>query len=110
MIVAGVTIGAVIDVPPQGGGAALLNGSHRFVMTGQHPLTILLAISRAMLPEDLRQVYPGNSAISCSMISLATASALRVKCVYNMVLVREACPNQVWMRRMLTPFSSKWVA
>ena len=69
-----ITIGAVIDMSTERFGPTMFNGPHRLPMTGQQSVTKLGAIRRAILPEDLGQLYHDSSAMMRLIASRARCS------------------------------------
>jgi hypothetical protein len=66
------------------------------------------AVRRPIAAEDSAEGQHGMPAVRWSRAALASTSALCVRWVEIAVVVGEACPSQTWIRRRLTPDSSRW--
>ena len=76
-----IALRAVIYLPTQGLGAALLNGPHGAAMAGEQTVGVALAVGRAILAEDLRQLYAHSASNTRSIVSTMCASVFCVRWV-----------------------------
>ena len=74
-------VGALVDLPTQGGCATLLDGPHCLVVAGQHGRAEAGAIGGAIAPEDVGQFYHARRLTTCSMIWAACSFASTVRWV-----------------------------